>query len=100
MDDKGFKLLLSMTAEQEAKEYSELRHEQQRLELKIEQTRRYIEKINAFLVSEGHEPVPIPDCEDIEGPLEGPAYMEGERIVTQPANRPKPVGEKAEGVNS
>ena len=98
MDDKGFKLSLRMEAEKALQEYLDIQHERRRLVAQIERTKRYLEKLNAFLVSEGQEPVSIPDCEDIEGIPDWPPYED--RLVTQPANRPKPVGEKAEGVNS
>ena len=58
-DDKGFLLQLNMRAQQKAKEYAELLHERQRLEMRIERTRGYIEQLNNFLRAEGQEPIPL-----------------------------------------
>lgn len=58
-DDKGFLLQLHMRAEQKAKEYAELLHERQRLEMRIERAKGYIEQLNNFLKAEGQEPVTI-----------------------------------------
>ena len=58
-EDKGFLLQLHMRAERKAKEYADLLHERQRIEMKIERTREYIEKLNGFLKAEGEKPVPI-----------------------------------------
>ncbi len=58
-DDKGFLLQLSMRAERKAKEYAELLHERQRIEVRIERTKRYIEQLNDFLSAEGLESVSL-----------------------------------------
>lgn len=58
-DDKGFLLQLSMRAEQKVQEYSRFLQERQRLERKIELSKRYIEQLNEFLRSEGQEPIPL-----------------------------------------
>jgi len=58
-EDKGFLLQLHMRAQQKAKEYAELLHERQRLEMLIERTKGYVEQLNNFLRAEGQEPVPI-----------------------------------------
>jgi hypothetical protein len=58
-EDKGFLLQLYMRAERKAKEYADLLHERQRIEMKIERTREYIEKLNSFLKAEGEKPVSI-----------------------------------------
>lgn len=58
-DDKGFLLQLHMRAAQKAKEYAELLHERQRLEMRIERTKGYIEQLNNFLRAEGQETVSV-----------------------------------------
>lgn len=58
-EDKGFLLQLHMRAQQKAKEYAELLHERQRLEMRIERTKGYIEQLNNFLRAEGQEPIPL-----------------------------------------
>jgi len=58
-DDKGFLLQLHMRAEQKAKEYAELLHERQRLEMRIERTKGYVEQLNNFLKAEGQQPILI-----------------------------------------
>lgn len=58
-DDKGFLLHLHMRAQQKASEYAELLHERQRLEMRIERTKKYFEQLNNFLKAEGQEPVPM-----------------------------------------
>lgn len=58
-DDKGFLLQLHMRAQQKAKKYAELLHERQRLEMRIERTKGYIEQLNSFLRAEGQEPIPL-----------------------------------------
>lgn len=58
-DDKAFLLQLHMRAEQKAKEYAELLHERQRLDMRIERTKGYVEQLNNFLKAEGQEPVAI-----------------------------------------
>ena len=58
-DDKGFLLQLHMRAERKAKEYAELLHERQRLEMRIERTKGYIEQLNNFLKAEGQKPIPL-----------------------------------------
>lgn len=57
-DDKGFLLQLHMRAQQKAQEYAELLHELQRLEMRIERTKEYFERLNDFLKAEGQETVP------------------------------------------
>jgi len=47
-DDKDFLLQLHMRAEQKAKEYAELLHERQRLEMRIERTKEYVEQLPPF----------------------------------------------------
>lgn len=58
-DDKGFLLQLHMKAQQKAQEYAELLHERQRLEMRIERTKEYFERLNDFLRAEGQETVPV-----------------------------------------
>lgn len=58
-DDKGFLLQLHMRADQKAKEYAELLHKRQRLEMLIERTKQYVDQLNGFLKAEGQEPVLI-----------------------------------------
>jgi hypothetical protein len=58
-EDKGFLLQLYMRAEQKAKEYQELIHERQRLEMRIERTKEYVEQLNKFLIAEGQQPITI-----------------------------------------
>lgn len=58
-DDKGFLLQLHMRAQQKAKEYAELLHERQRLEMHIERTKGYVEQLNNFLKAEGQETISI-----------------------------------------
>ena len=48
-DDNGFVLQLIMRAQQKAKEYTEILHEQRRLEMRAERTKEYIEKLNNFI---------------------------------------------------
>jgi len=48
-----------MRAEQKANEYAVLLHERQRLEMRIERTKGYIEQINIFLRAEGQKPIPL-----------------------------------------
>ncbi len=56
-EDNGFLLQLSMRAEQKAKEYVELLHEQERLAMRIERTKVYLEQLNSFLRAEGQAPI-------------------------------------------
>lgn len=56
-DDKGFLLQLHMRAELKAKEYSELLHQRQDLERRIERAKEYLEQLNNFLLAEGQQPV-------------------------------------------
>lgn len=58
-NDKSFLLHLHMKAQQKAKEYAELFRERQRLDMRIERTKGYLEKLNDFLKAEGQEPVLI-----------------------------------------
>lgn len=58
-DDRGFLFQLHMRAQQKAQEYAELLHERQRLEMRIERTKGYVEQLNNFLKAEGQEPVQI-----------------------------------------
>jgi len=58
-DDNGFVLQLIMRAEQKAKEYVEILHDQRRLEMRAERTKRYIEDMNNFIRAEGQQPVSI-----------------------------------------
>ncbi len=76
-DDKGFLLQLHMRAQQKAKEYSELLHERQRLEMNIERAKEYLEQLNNFLKAEGEQPVAIRTM-----PYQGSA-------VGKPGNRSK-----------
>jgi hypothetical protein len=76
-DDGGFLLQLNMRAQQKAKEYVELVHERQRLEMRIERTKEYIEQLNIFLRAEGQQPVLIKEV-----PIVG-------SIVGKPGNRAK-----------
>ncbi len=55
----AFLLQLHMRAQQKAKEYAELLHEHQRLEMRIERAKGYIEQLNSFLRAEGQEPIPL-----------------------------------------
>ncbi|MFC2032658.1 hypothetical protein ACFLUS_04800 [Chloroflexota bacterium] len=57
--DKVFLLQLHMRAETKAKEYTELLHECQRLEMRIERTKGYLEQLNSFLKAEGQAPVTL-----------------------------------------
>ena len=56
-DDKGFLLQLHMRAEQKAKEYEGVLHEIQRLEVRRERIKEYVEQLNKLLEAEGKEPV-------------------------------------------
>jgi hypothetical protein len=58
-EDKGFVLQLRMRAERKVQEYSELLHERQKLDMRIERTKEYIEQMNKFLEAEGQRPVHI-----------------------------------------
>jgi hypothetical protein len=56
-EDKGFLLQLHMRAEIKAKEYAELLHQRQVLEMRIERAKEYLEQLNKFLMAEGQQPV-------------------------------------------
>ena len=71
-DDKGFLLQLQMRAQGKAKEYAELLHDQQRLEMRIERTRGYIEQLNNFLRAEGQEPVSVKAAPHLGSPVGKP----------------------------
>jgi len=58
-DNKAFLLQLHMRAQQKANEYAELLHEKQRLDMRIERTKEYVEQLNNFLRAEGEEPIQI-----------------------------------------
>jgi len=58
-DDNGFVLQLIMRAEQKAKEYTEILHEQRRFEMRAQRTKDYIEKLNSFIIAEGKQPISI-----------------------------------------
>lgn len=58
-EDKAFLLQLRLRAEQKVKEYNELLHERQRIEMQLERTKEYIEKLNVFLTAEGLESVSV-----------------------------------------
>lgn len=75
-DDKGFLLQLHMRGQQKAKEYVELSHERQRLDMKIERVKAYVEHINTFL-------------EDEDQPLISLKEAQPRGTVGRPGNRSK-----------
>lgn len=58
-DDKAFLLQLQMRAQQKATEYSELLHERDLIDMKLERTKGYIEQLNHFLRAEGQQAVSV-----------------------------------------
>jgi hypothetical protein len=58
-DDKAFLLQLHMRTQQKSAEYAELLRERQRLEMRIERAKSYVEQLNNFLKAEGQEPVTV-----------------------------------------
>ncbi len=71
-DDKSFLLHLHMKAQQKAKEYAELLRERQRLDMRIERTKGYLEQLNNFLKAEGQEPVMIKAMPHLGSPVGKP----------------------------
>jgi|GEM_PF-3259402 len=84
-DDKGFVFQLHMRAQQKAQEYTELLHELQRLEVRIERTKQYVEQLNNFLVAEGQKPIHIRAISRSQSPVGKP----GNRSKRMPVRKVK-----------
>lgn len=82
VDEANFLLQLHYRAQQKAKEYAELVHERQRIEMRIERTKAYVEQLNAFLKAEGQEPVLIR-----ESTSTGPVGKPGNRSKDLPVRK-------------
>lgn len=66
MSREDFVAILIKETERVVKEYKELLHEKNRLEMLNARSLEYLGQINAFLVSEGYEPVSLEENE-VEG---------------------------------
>ncbi len=62
ISDDDFVVTLRKRAEHAAHEHEALVFEIGRVDMRIARTKKYIEDLNAFLVSEGEEPVLIPEA--------------------------------------